>query len=77
LGGRIAKLKPVFSRIERVDRAQEWINITAALSCTPGIQGRTNKPSSETLCCFSLFCLAAGTEPGDRSVGIAEVHVSG
>lgn len=73
----LAKLKPVFIGTEWVDGAQEWITITAALSCTPGIQGQTNKPSSEALCCFSLFCLTAGTEPGDRSVGVAEVHVSG
>lgn len=73
----LVKLKPEFIETEWVDGAQEWLTVTAALSCTPGIQGRTNKPSSKALCCFSLFCLASGTAPGDRSVGVAEVHVNG
>lgn len=51
----LAKVKQIFVRAEWVDGAQEWITMRAALSCTPGIQGQTNKPSSEALCCFSLF----------------------
>lgn len=53
--GGLAKLKPVFIGTAWVDRAQEWISATAALSCTPGIQGRPNGPGSEALLFFSLL----------------------
>lgn len=51
----LAKLKPIFIGTAWVDRAQEWITVTAALSCTPGIQGRPNGPGSEALLFFSLL----------------------